>query len=238
MGALLDIALQSEKSERSEISPPSAPVGDLNSLNSLNSHCDGENLPANDPGPVAPRWRLVHPDGQVFELSIYPPCALTEVQANNPGAKVEPITPPTGGTLPPADLAVITAVCSAWGATPDEARNTIAEAAANPALLANWRREAEGMGLSVDTITVNGRFPTPALAAPPLDESRSVDSDRITCQQCRRLKPGNLCGSPAWGPRYHPPPRPHRCAEFLPRAGDPDQRTGRARWPQLRESRP
>lgn len=99
---------------------------------------------ANDPGP-APRWRIVHPDGRTFEVSCYPQATRGEVLAREPeGTQAEPITPPTGGTLPQDDRAVIEAVCSAWGATPDEVRDAMAEASANPALMAGWRGVALG----------------------------------------------------------------------------------------------
>lgn len=148
-----------------------------------------------DPGPVATRWRVSPPGGAPFELS----------------------------TLPLEDEAVIRAVLEAWNATPEELAEALAEAEGNPALLANWRREAEGLGLSA-VLSVHPRAYFSGTLMP---------DDRITCRECRLLRPGGRCGSPTWGPRYQPPPRPHRCAEFLPRAGDPDQRSGRARWPGL-----
>lgn len=141
------------------------------------------------------RWRVSPPGGAPFELS----------------------------TLPLEGEAVIRAVLEAWNATPEELAEALAEAEGNPALLANWRREAEGLGLSA-VLSVHPRAYFSGTLMP---------DDRITCRECRLLRPGGRCGSPTWGPRYQPPPRPHRCAEFLPRAGDPDQRSGRARWPGL-----
>ena len=194
---------------------------------------------ANDPGPVFRRWRLTSPDGRIFDVSCYPPATRGELLAKEPeGTQAEPITPPTGGTLSPEGEAIIRAVLKTWEATPDEIRDAIAEAASNPALVDAWRWEAEGLGLSVDRIRENGDFSTPAPPAPAQVEAGSVDTDdRITCRECARLRHSGLCGSPTWGPRYRPPPLPHRCAEFLPRAGDPDQRTGRERWPTIKESR-
>lgn len=231
MGRLLDIAARCEKSEKSEISPPSAPTTDLNSLNSLNSqnrdsgasprgarladlfslnslnsHCNAENIPANDPGPVAPRWRIVHPDGRTFEVSCYPPATRVEVLTQEPmGTQAEPVSMSMGGNLPHEDVEIIKAVCSAWGATPDETRDAIAEASSNPALMDGWRGETEKLADSGLTELTKGVLSVLSVHPQAYFSEAPMPDDRIYCQQCRLLRPSGLCGSPAWGPRYHTP---------------------------------
>lgn len=205
---------------------------------SLSSPHPQAHFSPNDPGPVAHRWRVSPPGGAPFELSAYPACLLADIQATNPGAKVEPIPLPTGGHLPPENEAIIRTVLKTWEATPDETRDAIQEAAVNPALLVGWRRESGKLPGSELTKPTEVLF---SLSSPHPQAHFSempMLNDRITCQQCRRLKPGGLCGSPVWGPRYHPPARPHRCAEFQPKPGAADPRSGAQRWPGLGEGRP
>lgn len=63
--------------------------------------------------------------------------------------------------------------------------------------------------------------------------------DRRSCPQCANLTAGGAClsvrrGEITQGPAY-PPLRDHpqRCAGYMPKAGDPDQRPGYERWPGL-----
>lgn len=190
---------------------------------------------ANDPGSVSNRWKVSPPDVPPFEISTWPACTLAEVQATNPGAVVEPVSRPTGGHLPHADVEIIKAVCRNWEATSDEIRDAIAEASANPTLMDGWRRETRALSLDITPCPK----PSVSQAGQALEVDIGVDmDDRITCLECRLLKPGNLCGSPAWAPRYHPPARPHRCVEFQPKPGATDPRPGAQRWPQLEGGRP
>lgn len=87
---------------------------------------------------------------------------------------------------------------------------------------------------------------TPATSATSASESKAVApwkqgvlvrdaDDRRSCTTCLNLSPAGACGA-AWreGRRYSPmlePPR--RCEDFQPKISDPDQRTGRVRWPWL-----
>ncbi len=140
---------------------------------------------------------------------------------------------PQGGALVPEDVVVIRAVCSAWEATPDEVADALAEAASNPALLANWRRDAERLGLIEEDAKPHTKPNTKPNSNPPMSD------DRIRCLDCRRLKLGNICSSPSWAPRYHTRVDTlRRCGEFLPLTNADDRRTGRERWPQLAEKAP
>lgn len=62
--------------------------------------------------------------------------------------------------------------------------------------------------------------------------------DRRTCEQCANLV-GSRCAAAFRGElnadRRHEPIQnlPRRCEGFAPVAGDPDQRPGRERWPEL-----
>jgi len=65
-------------------------------------------------------------------------------------------------------------------------------------------------------------------------------SDLITCTQCHNLRQDGRCNAavmrrlPNAGQRYTPiPDVPQRCVCFLAKAGDPDRRTARERWPEL-----
>lgn len=192
----------------------------------------------NEGEPTAKRWRVTQADGRVFEVDTWPFFAMDEIQAGNPGSVCEPIPGPTPGALAPADEALILRVLQAWKATDDEIHDAIAESSANPALLDGWRREAEK--LADDELTKLTEVVSSVLSVIPQAcfSEIPVQDDRILCEECRRLKPGNLCGSPVWAPRYHPPHLPHRCVEFQPKAVMADQRTGRERWPQLVEVKP
>lgn len=71
--------------------------------------------------------------------------------------------------------------------------------------------------------------------------SRDVtDDDRRNCSSCAEMDASGRCFAPesaalpGAGRKYHPidwPPR--RCIAYRPLAGDPDQRAGPERWPEL-----
>jgi len=72
----------------------------------------------------------------------------------------------------------------AQGAEEVSISGAMAEAAATPALMANWRREAEGLGLCVDRIHKND--PKIGLALPGAGaEARETADSRTTCRACR-----------------------------------------------------
>lgn len=87
---------------------------------------------------------------------------------------------------------------------------------------------AEWEALWPDTLDWDG--PTPG--------SVSTD-DRRRCTQCRRLNPLGRCIAAERGEivaaKTHTPIKTilRRCEGYMPRAGDPDTRPGRERWPEL-----
>lgn len=90
----------------------------------------------------------------------------------------------------------------------------------------------------VTEVVLSVLSPHPQACFSEHEDVDALPDDRITCQDCRRLKPGGLCSSPEWAPRYHPQAeRPQRCVEFLPKPGDADQRTGKQRWPEMVEAK-
>ena len=70
--------------------------------------------------------------------------------------------------------------------------------------------------------------------------SEPITEDRIRCISCRAMREDRTCGN--WRHLGYPASRHfgfpeverlHRCLGYLPLASDPDQRTGRERWPGL-----
>lgn len=70
------------------------------------------------------------------------------------------------------------------------------------------------------------------------EEMPATDDDRRTCQQCANLM-GERCQAAKRGeivaPRSYAPIRdiPRRCEGYAPKKGEPDQRSGKERWPGL-----
>jgi len=62
----------------------------------------------------------------------------------------------------------------------------------------------------------------------------SIADDRITCRQCRRVV-GSLCSLDA---RTIAVDQPYRCRSFTALPDAADQRSGRERWPWVREAPP
>ena len=75
----------------------------------------------------------------------------------------------------------------------------------------------------------------------PVRDCSTID-DRRWCADCLRLTQQGRCTAPASGllvasRQYEPEQtRPRRCAAYLPGPNDPDQTTGAARWPWLKDS--
>jgi len=79
-----------------------------------------------------------------------------------------------------------------------------------------------------------------ALVADPQPVPLPDPDDRRTCQQCANLVAWRCSAAArgelayAAGRMYSPVPGVlRRCEAFAPKPGDPDQRTGRERWPEL-----
>jgi len=96
--------------------------------------------------------------------------------------------------------------------------------------------------------------PTPAPATPnPAPDPATAPADPCTlptCEQCRNLGQRDRdgfrrCAAATRGElpyiaskRYAPvPDQGRRCEGYAPKPGDPDQRTGRERWPELWEAK-
>lgn len=74
-----------------------------------------------------------------------------------------------------------------------------------------------------------------------LADTNPFPDDRRNCNQCMNLSSGGRClaalrGEIQTGKFYHPLDNcPRRCVGYRPKSDDPDQRTGRERWPNLNQ---
>jgi hypothetical protein len=92
------------------------------------------------------RWLVQYPDGRVFSVTCYPPATLAEIQADHPGASIEPKPepePPAAEPLSPESLATVNDYLDAIGEDDPATRaEYIANVTRDPRLLAQGCRAA------------------------------------------------------------------------------------------------
>lgn len=151
------------------------------------------------------------------------------IRARKPDLLAELAANDSATTVQAAELRrLVPEVCGAIGEA--DADGALAVALADPdAALLRYRALAADM-------------PSPA-------PYRYADPHMRACRDCANLSPSGRCLAAARGEsfgvgtavsrRYEPatPDAPQRCGPFLPLPGDPDQRTGRERWPIFYERR-
>ena len=174
-------------------------------------------------------WKIHFPNLDLVEVIFAPDATRTEVAARYPGAQIEPLPASPWRAATPAEAGELRELIALILPDADDTERAYAlrVALANPeAALASFRALAADLR------------PVPA----PL-----VPDDRRTCEQCANLdrqrgRDGfRRCAAARRGELpyvasrdYSPVPDvPKRCEGYLPRPDDPDQRTGRERWPGL-----
>lgn len=109
-------------------------------------------LAANDTEPVK-TYRLflvTRPDGTVLSVSRSPACTLADIQADHPGATIEPFNEPkTGLVLSSADLALANRLLDHWDEHDEDTRREWLDGLSDPARLAQMRQQAIAAGLTV-----------------------------------------------------------------------------------------
>lgn len=159
------------------------------------------------------------------------------------------------------DWLAATATLATSATLPDETTPTVATVAtvavatsANDEAARRWQVRYPGVG-PMEVIfapeathaEVAALYPGARIDALPDDAKRAnapaivaaATDDRRTCRQCANLTAGGRClaalrGELSYvaGRNYSPmPDLPCRCAGYLPRPVDPDQRPGQERWP-------
>lgn len=166
-------------------------------------------------------WRLQYPDGDTLEVGCCPDATYAEILQWHPDSiAAEPFTPTI--RQPPAPLTADeeTAIW-AWLALIEETNP-----ATTAAVIGRCQRDADARDYF--TGRAAAELPKPAL----------LPDDRRTCEQCANLiarrcqaaKRGEIAASLSYEPIRD---LPRRCEGYAPRAGDPDRRSGRERWPGL-----
>jgi hypothetical protein len=167
-----------------------------------------------DPGAPATHriWRLTYPNGRRVEVHFSPPATRDRVLATYVEAfAAEPYEPPVTPPEGPLSGEEETTIKSWLAAIGEDDDATIGE------VLAQCRRDGEAQAYF-------------------LRQAGQVEvDDRSFCRTCRNFR-GNRDPETGYCTAYqahvvnHPP---RRCIEYLPRPGDPDQRSGRERWSTL-----
>ena len=164
-------------------------------------------------------WLICYPGREPVQVVCTPATTRAQMEERHPEAvTVEPFTP---GTRRPASAmtAEEVAALKAWLVLIEET-----DPAAVSKVIERCQRDADArayfIGLAV------------------LSSHDALADDRRTCDQCANLI-GRRCQAARRGEivasRDYEPIRdlPRRCEGYSPRAGDPDRRTGRERWPGL-----
>lgn len=127
------------------------------------------------PGGTARFWLVTTASGDALTVSYCPPVALAKVQADYPGASIEPApAPEPGGELDPGDTALVAAWLDAIGETDTETRaQYLATCASDPRALAWTLAELATTAPEVD--------------APALPQAPPTAPPEVACCYCRHF---------------------------------------------------
>jgi hypothetical protein len=169
-------------------------------------------LAANDAEPqtVYRLFDVIRPDGTALSVSRTPPCTLAEIEADYPGATVEPEpAPPPAAALHPDDLAVVYALLRRFG---EDDTTTglewIEGLARDPERLEQMRQMALSLGLA-------------RWEEPPATPTRETPRQMAVCARCRHFQPSGI----------NPPGGLGQCL-----TGAPASRRAGSLWPWLTDA--